>query len=74
MGSIKDRVAIIGVGCTKFGELWEKDPEDLVVEAAYEALDDAGVAFTGHVSPDNHGGPSKSPYLFRHFLGCLHGS
>ncbi len=44
MGSIKDKVAIIGVGCTKFGELWEKDPEDLVVEAAYEALDDAGVA------------------------------
>jgi len=43
MGSIKDKVAIIGVGCTKFGELWEKDPEDLVVEAAYEALDDAGV-------------------------------
>jgi acetyl-CoA C-acetyltransferase len=44
MGSIKDKVAIIGVGCTKFGELWEKDPEDLVVEAAYEALDDAGMA------------------------------
>jgi len=43
MGSIKDRVAVIGVGCTKFGEQWEKDPEDLVVEAAYEALDDAGL-------------------------------
>jgi acetyl-CoA C-acetyltransferase len=43
MGSIKDRVAVIGVGCTKFGEQWEKDPEDLLVEAAYEALDDAGV-------------------------------
>jgi acetyl-CoA C-acetyltransferase len=43
MGSIKDKAAIIGVGCTKFGELWEKDPEDLVVEAAYEALEDAGL-------------------------------
>jgi len=43
MGSIKDKAAIIGVGCTKFGELWEKDVEDLVVEAAYEALDDAGI-------------------------------
>jgi len=43
MGSIKDRTAIIGVGCTKFGELWEKDAEDLMVEAAYEAMDDAGV-------------------------------
>ena len=43
MGSIKDRVAIAGVGCTKFGELWEKDAEDLVVEAAYEAMEDAGI-------------------------------
>ena len=43
MGSIKDKVAVIGVGCTKFGEIWEKDAEDLLVEAAYEALDDAGL-------------------------------
>ncbi len=43
MGSIKDKAAIIGVGCTKFGELWEKDAEDLMVDAAYEALDDAGL-------------------------------
>src|SRR3989304_4877174 len=42
MGSIKDRTAIIGVGCTKFGELWEKDAEDLIVEAAFEAMEDAG--------------------------------
>lgn len=40
---IKDKVAIIGVGCTKFGELWEKDREDLLVEAVSEACDDAGV-------------------------------
>jgi acetyl-CoA C-acetyltransferase len=43
MGSIKDKTAIIGVGCTKFGELWEKDAEDLIVDAAFEAMDDAGV-------------------------------
>jgi acetyl-CoA C-acetyltransferase len=43
MPGIKDRVAIAGVGCTKFGELWEKDQEDLLVEAVYEALDDAGL-------------------------------
>jgi len=43
MGGIKDRVAIAGVGCTKFGEIWEKDQEDLLVEAVYEALDDAGI-------------------------------
>ena len=42
-GRIKDKVAIIGVGCTKFGELWEKDMEDLLVEASYEAFEDAGI-------------------------------
>jgi len=44
MTGIRDRVAIIGVGCTKFGELWEKDQEDLLVEAAHEALEDAGLS------------------------------
>lgn len=43
MESIKDKVAIIGMGCTKFGELWNKDGEDLVVDAAYEAYADAGI-------------------------------
>jgi acetyl-CoA C-acetyltransferase len=42
-GSIKDRVAIIGMGCTRFGELWEKGPTDLVVDAVEEAYADAGV-------------------------------
>ena len=42
-GSIKDRVAIIGMGCTKFGEHWDKSGNDLVVEAAYEAFEDAGI-------------------------------
>ncbi len=40
---IKDRVAIIGMGCTKFGEHWDKGVDDLVVEAAYEAYESAGV-------------------------------
>src|SRR5216684_3667398 len=40
---IKDRVAIIGMGCTKFGEHWDKGPDDLLVEAAYEAYESAGV-------------------------------
>jgi acetyl-CoA C-acetyltransferase len=43
MESIKDKVAIIGMGCTKFGELWEKSEDDLLVEAAYEAYEDAGI-------------------------------
>lgn len=44
MGSIKDRVAIIGMGCTKFGENWDKSSKDLMVEAAYEAFEDAGLS------------------------------
>ena len=40
---IKDRVAIIGMGCTKFGEHWSKGPEDLIVEAFTEAIGDAGI-------------------------------
>jgi len=43
MEGIKDKVAIIGMGCTNFGELWNKSEDDLLVEAAYEAYEDAGV-------------------------------
>ncbi len=40
---IKDKVAIIGMGCTRFGERWDADAEDLMVEAYKEALEDAGI-------------------------------
>ena len=40
---IKDKVAILGMGCAKFGERWEDDAEDLMVEAYTEALADAGI-------------------------------
>jgi len=40
---IKDRVAIIGMGCTKFGEHWDKGADDLLCDAAYEAYASAGV-------------------------------
>ncbi|MFC2013589.1 acetyl-CoA acetyltransferase [Chloroflexota bacterium] len=43
MGSIKDKVAIVGMGCTKFGELWDKSIQDLVVDACYEAFEDARI-------------------------------
>src|SRR5690242_9857612 len=45
MGShgIRDRVAIIGMGCTRFGEHWDKSTEDLIVDAATAATGDAGV-------------------------------
>jgi len=40
---IKDKVAIIGMGCTKFGEHWDKDAEDLIVDAFKEVIEDAGI-------------------------------
>ena len=40
---IKDKVAILGMGCSKFGERWDTSPDDLMVEAYIEALDDAGI-------------------------------
>jgi len=40
---IRDKVAIIGMGCTKFGERWDCGPEDLMVEAFQECLSDAGI-------------------------------
>jgi len=41
--SIKDKVAIVGMGCTHFAERWDVGFQDLVVEAAYEAFEDAGI-------------------------------
>ena len=43
MGMITDKIAIVGMGCTKFGELWDKSVDDLITEATYEACEDAGV-------------------------------
>lgn len=40
---IRDKVAIIGMGCSKFGERWDCGADDLVVEAVGEALSDAGI-------------------------------
>jgi acetyl-CoA C-acetyltransferase len=40
---IKDKVAILGMGCSKFGERWDTGSEGLMVEAFAEALADAGI-------------------------------
>ncbi len=37
------RVAVIGVGLTKFGELWETSFSQLFVEAGAKAINDAGI-------------------------------
>jgi acetyl-CoA C-acetyltransferase len=45
MGShgIRDRVAIVGMGCTPFGEHWNSGPEDLLTDAWRDALACAGM-------------------------------
>lgn len=40
---IKDKVAILGMGCSKFGERWDAGAEELIVEAFEEASLDAGI-------------------------------
>jgi acetyl-CoA C-acetyltransferase len=36
-------VAIIGIGCTAFGEFWDRSFRDIIVEAGIAAIEDAGV-------------------------------
>jgi acetyl-CoA C-acetyltransferase len=40
---IRDKVAILGMGCARFGERWDADADNLMVEAYQEALTDAGI-------------------------------
>src|SRR6202451_228121 len=39
---VKDRVAIVGMGCTAFGERWDKGLDDLIIDATTECLESAG--------------------------------
>jgi acetyl-CoA C-acetyltransferase len=41
--AIRDKAAVVGVGCCKFGENWNQAPEDMIVDAAFEAYEDAGI-------------------------------
>ena len=41
---IRDRVAIVGMGCTQFGEHWDKSVDDLLTDATKEAIGSANVA------------------------------
>ena len=62
---MKDKVAVIGVGCTQFGDNFHQSYEEMVVEAAYAAFADAGIqpdrvdaAWLGTYSP--YGGVGKA--------------
>jgi len=41
---IKDRVAIVGMGCTNFGERWGSSVENMLVESSTAAIASAGIA------------------------------
>src|SRR5829696_6994425 len=41
---IRDQVAIVGMGCTNFGEHWDKSTDDMLIESSSAALKSAGVA------------------------------
>lgn len=60
---MRDTVAVIGVGCTKFGDLFDKSYEDLICDAAFAAYADAGIdpaeiqaAYLGTYLPGPAGG------------------
>jgi len=60
---MRDKVAVVGVGCTKFGERYESSYEDLICDAAFAAYDDAGIdpddieaAYLGTYMPGPGGG------------------
>ncbi len=40
---IRDQVAIIGMGCTNFGEHWDKSTDDLLIDSSSAALKSAGI-------------------------------
>ncbi len=40
---IRDKVVILGMGCTRFGERWDMSGGDLLVESFTEAMEDAGI-------------------------------
>lgn len=65
---IRDKVVILGMGCSKFGERWDRNAEDLMVEAFEECTQDAGVgreqieaAWFGTAIEEQHVGKSGVP-------------
>jgi acetyl-CoA C-acetyltransferase len=65
---IRDEVAILGMGCTRFGERWESGAEDLMLEAFTEAIADAGIgrerieaAWLGVTLEENNVGKTAVP-------------
>ncbi|MGC9537454.1 acetyl-CoA acetyltransferase [Streptomyces sp. UG1] len=43
MSGFKDSTAVVGMGCTRFGDLWAQSTDDLLIEASSAALESAGL-------------------------------
>ncbi|MCF8095605.1 MAG: acetyl-CoA acetyltransferase [Desulfobacteraceae bacterium] len=43
MESIKNKVAVVGMGCVRFGENFDQSIDDMIIDAAHEAYEDAGI-------------------------------
>jgi len=67
-------VAVIGIGMTKFGELWHKSIKDIFVEAALKAIDNAGVdhidsMYVGNMSGGLFNGQEHIGAVMADYLG-----
>ena len=65
---IRDKVAILGMGCSRFGERWDCGADELMLEAFNEALLDAGIglkqieaAWFGVCLEENNVGKTAGP-------------
>lgn len=72
------KIPVLGVGTTKFGELWEVSPRTLVKEAVDEALTDAGLKindiealFVGNMLSGILGNQENLGALFAEELGAV---
>lgn len=76
---MKDKIAIVGMGCAKFGERWNVGIPDLIIESAYEAFEDAGVGpediemcfFANTNAPNNCSGTPVADALKMHGIPII---
>ena len=61
-------IAIIGVGMTKFGELWSQSLRDMFVEAALAAIEDSGA---DHIDSMYVGAMSAGLFVAQEHIGAL---
>ncbi len=63
-------VAIIGVGCTEFGELWDKSFREIFVEAGVSAIEDANLQ-GGKIDALYVGNMSGGRFIEQEHIGSL---